>query len=208
MKKSIIYSVFLLTVIYFSGCKSEPKAVSTKEIVNEIPKSSAKFSLKEAKNDIRWTAYKTTEKIPVNGQFKKVNITANGDGSTIKEAIHNTSFSIPVSSIFTKDSSRDYKIRKFFFSFMDTSLLSGTLEISTATTGVATIRMNGITDKVPFSYTINDNVFSMKSTLDINKWNVKAAIASLNKVCEELHKGADGISKTWDEVSLNITSTF
>ena len=38
-----------------------------------------------------------------NGQFKKVNITANGDGNTIKEAIHNTSFSIPVSSIFTKD---------------------------------------------------------------------------------------------------------
>jgi hypothetical protein len=208
MKKSFFYSIFLLSVVYLSGCKSEPKTVSTKEIVNEIPKSSAKFSLKEAKNDIGWTAYKTTEKIPVTGQFKKVNITANGDGNTIKEAIHNTSFSIPVSSIFTKDSSRDYKIRKFFFSFMDTSLLSGTLEISTASTGIATIKMNGITDKVPFEYTINDNVFSMKSTLDINKWNAKAAIASLNKVCEELHKGADGISKTWDEVSLNITSTF
>ena len=74
--------------------------------------------------------------------------------------------------------------------------------------GIATIKMNGITDKVPFEYTITNNVFSMKSTLDINKWNAKAAIASLNKVCEELHKGADGISKTWDEVTLNITSTF
>ncbi len=208
MKKSILYSVFLFTVIYISGCKSETKTVSTKDTVSEAPKSSAKFSLKEAKNKIGWTAYKTTEKIPVNGQFKKVNITANGDGNTIKEAIHNTSFSIPVSSIFTKDSSRDYKIRKFFFSFMDTSLLSGTLEILTATSGIATIKMNGITDKVPFEYTITNKVFSMKSTMDINKWNAKAAIASLNKVCEELHKGTDGISKTWDEVALNITSTF
>ena len=208
MKKSILYSVLLCTIIYFSGCKSETKSESTIAIEKEIPKSSAKFSLREATNKIGWTAYKTTEKIPVNGQFKKVNITANGEGNTIKEAIHNTSFSIPVSSIFTKDSSRDYKIRKFFFSFMDTSLLSGTLEISSASTGIATIKMNGITDKVPFEYTIIDNVFSMQSTLDINKWNAKSAIASLNKVCEELHKGADGISKTWDEVALNITSTF
>lgn len=208
MKKSILYSTLLLTVICFSGCKSETKPVTTSPPVEEVQKSSAKFSLTAAKNDIGWTAYKTTEKIPVNGQFKKVNITKNGNGNTIKEAIHNTSFSIPVSSIFTKDSSRDYKIRKFFFSFMDTSLLSGQLEISTSTTGIATIKMNAITDKVPFSYTINDNVFSMKATLDINKWNAKAAIESLNIVCNELHKGADGISKTWDEVTLNITSTF
>ena len=39
MKKSILFSVFLFTVIYFSGCKTET-----------APKSSAKFSLKEAKN--------------------------------------------------------------------------------------------------------------------------------------------------------------
>ncbi len=208
MKNSILCSVLLITVVYFSGCKSESKSETVIAPLKEVVKSSAKFSLAAAKNDIGWTAYKTTEKIPVNGQFKKVNITANGDGNTIKEAIHNTSFSIPVSSIFTKDSSRDYKIRKFFFSFMDTSLLSGTLEVSSASTGIATIKMNGITDKVPFEYTIIDNVFSMKSTLDINKWNAKAAIASLNKVCEELHKGADGVSKTWDEVTLNITSTF
>ena len=208
MKRSILYSVLLFTIIYLSGCKSDTKSESTIAIEKEIPKSSAKFSLSEATNKIGWTAYKTTEKIPVNGEFKKVNITANGEGNTIKEAIHNTSFSIPVSSIFTKDSSRDYKIRKFFFSFMDTSLLSGTLEISSASTGIANIKMNGITNKVPFEYTIIDNVFSMQSTIDINKWNAKAAIASLNKVCEELHKGADGISKTWDEVALNITSTF
>jgi len=208
MKKTILYSVLFLSTILFSNCKSENKKDTTNDITKEAPKSTAKFSLKTATNDIGWTAYKTTEKIPVNGEFRKVNITANGDGNTIKEAINKTEFAIPVSSIFTKDSSRDYKIRKFFFSFMDTNLLSGKLEIATDSTGIATIKMNGITDKVPFKYLINDNVFSMKSTLDINNWNAKAAIASLNKVCEELHKGADGVSKTWDEVTLNITSTF
>jgi hypothetical protein len=208
MKKSIFYSIILLLTVSFSCCKSETKKEDAKEVLKEAPKSTAKFSLKNAKNDIGWTAYKTTEKIPVDGKFKKVTITANGDGNTIKEAINNTEFEIPVSSIFTKDTSRDYKIRKFFFNFMDTPLLSGKLEVVTESTGIATIKMNGITDKVPFTYVINNNVFSMTSTMDINKWNAKAAIASLNKVCEELHKGADGVSKTWDEVTLNITSTF
>ncbi|CAI8168943.1 MAG: Uncharacterised protein [Polaribacter sp. SA4-10] len=208
MRKSISYILLIITLVISSSCKTEVKENITKEVLKKIEISSSKFSLSNAKNTIGWTAYKTTEKIPVNGKFKKVNITANGNGNTIKEAINNTEFAIPVSSIFTQDSSRDYKIRKFFFSFMNTNLLSGKLEVLTNNTGVATIKMNGISDKVPFTYVINENTFSMKSTLDINNWNAKAAIASLNKVCEELHKGSDGISKTWDEVTLNITSAF
>lgn len=208
MKKSIYYSALFLLTIGFINCKSETTKTSTKEVEKVAPQSNAKFSLKKAKNSIGWTAYKTTDKIPVNGAFNQVNITANGEGNTISEAINNTEFGIPVSSIFTKDSSRDYKIRKFFFSFMNTNILKGKLQISTETTGIATIQMNGMTNEVPFTYDISDNVFSMKATLDINAWNAKAAIASLNKVCEELHKGADGVSKTWDEVTLNIQSTF
>ena len=206
MKNSIKITYIFLIAVLLIACDSEKK--EQKDQINKEKKSSAAFVLDNAKNSVEWTAYKTTEKVPVKGKFKKVEITSGGEGNTVKEAIHNAEFSIPISSIFTSDSSRDYKIRKFFFSFMDTSLLSGTLKILTATSGIATIKMNGITDKVPFEYTITNNVFSMKSTLDINKWNAKAAIASLNKVCEELHKGADGISKTWDEVTLNITSTF
>ena len=206
MKKSIFYSV-LFTVAFLS-CKSETSKTSTETVEKTAPVSTAKFSLKKAENSINWTAYKTTEKIPVNGAFKEVNIIANGEGNTISEAINNTEFGVPVSSIFTNNSSRDYKIRKFFFSFMDTNILSGKLQISTETTGIATIQMNGITNTVPFTYEIADNVFSMKATLDVNAWNARAAIASLNKVCEELHKGADGVSKTWDEVTLNIRSTF
>lgn len=204
MRKSILYSFLLITIVFFTNCKSETKTSP----VTQVKKSTVKFSLQNAQNSIGWTAYKTTEKIPVNGQFKKVTITANGEGNTIKSAVNNTEFSIPVSSIFTKNSSRDFKIRKHFFSLMNTELLSGKLEISSDSTGVATLKMNNITDSVAFNYTITNNVFSLTATLDINKWNAKEAIVSLNKACNELHKGADGVSKTWDEVRLNITSTF
>ena len=105
MKKSIYYSALFLLTIGFINCKSETTKTSTKEVEKVAPQSNAKFSLKKAKNSIGWTAYKTTDKIPVNGAFNQVNITANGEGNTISEAINNTEFGVPVSSIFTNNSS-------------------------------------------------------------------------------------------------------
>ncbi|MCI2230102.1 YceI family protein [Polaribacter sp. MSW13] len=205
MKKVVIVAFLTVIAFNFSSCKSEAK----KETSKEVSKVDAKFSLKKAKNEINFTAFKTTEKVPVGGQFKKVDIISGGEGNTIKEAINNTEFSIPVSSIFTKDTSRDFKIKKFFFGIMDnTKLLSGKLVIENDSVGYTNIKMNGVTEKIPFQYTIENNSFSLKATMDVTKWNAADALAALNKECFDLHKGADGISKTWNEVLLNITSTF
>ena len=206
--KRVFFISFLVmaTAFNFSACKSEAKKDQVTAVSN---KSSAAFSVKDAKNEINFTAYKTSDKVAVGGQFKKVDVTAGGEGSSIKEAINNTEFSIPVSSIFTKDSSRDFKIRKFFFGIMDnTKLLSGKLMLTDDTNGTAEIKMNGVTKSVVFTYTITGNVFNMKATMDVNNWDASAALASLNKACEVLHKGADGVSKTWNDVALDITTTF
>ncbi|MGJ8744749.1 YceI family protein [Polaribacter sp.] len=209
MKKVFLLAFVVAVSISFTSCKSDAKKEETKEVVEKSEKSTAPFSLKTAKNEINFTAYKTTDKVAVGGQFKKVDIIAGGEGNSIKEAINNTDFSIPVSSIFTKDTSRDFKIKKFFFGIMEnTKLLSGKLVVTDDTNGVAEIIMNGISEKVPFTYTIVDNVFNMTATMDITKWNAGAALTSLNTQCLDLHKGADGVSKTWSDVALNITSTF
>lgn len=206
MKKlAVALTVISLLVV---GCKSEAKK-ETKETVKTTVEKSKPFSLKNASNVIGWTAYKTTKKVGVKGEFKKVNITANGEGNNVKEAINGTEFSIPVSSIFTKDESRDFKIRKFFFGVMDnTELLSGKLSLEDDTKGQAEIKMNGVSKKVPFTYTIKDKTFSMSATINIEDWNATKALSSLNEACKDLHKGADGVSKTWSEVALNISSTF
>jgi hypothetical protein len=211
MKKiSIISFLIIATAFNFSACKSEAKKEESKETKKvETPKSTAAFAVVNATNDIKFTAYKTTDKVGVAGWFKKVEVISGGEGMSVKEAINNTEFSIPVSSLMTKDTSRDYKIQKFFFGVMEnTALLSGKLMITDDTAGIAEIKMNGITKEVPFTYTIVDKTFSMTSTMDVTNWKATKALASLNKICELLHTGADGVSKTWSDVSLNITSTF
>lgn len=204
MKKLLILTLLLGVSVQFTSCKSEEKKKSVKKELKV-----ADFSLKTAKNSIDWVAYKTTEKLPVKGKFKKVTITKNGEGNTAKEAINNTEFTIPVSSIFTADVTRDSKLKQFFFGVMDnTKLLSGKLNLSDNTNGIASITMNGVTADLPFTYTLEGKEFKLNATMNLDNWNAQNAIDSLNVVCKELHKAADGISKTWNEVAINITSVF
>ncbi len=201
--------VLMLGIVACGGKDSKPSYSSDKKTEVTKKKSTAAFAVQNAKNEIVFTAYKFTEKFPVKGQFKKVEVVSGGEGKSVKEAIHNTEFSIPITSLATLDTSRDYKIRKFFFDVMtDTKTLSGKLSISDDTNGVATITMNGESHDVPFTYTIAGSEFNMKAVIDVNQWNAGAALASLNKICKDLHTGSDGVSKTWSEVALDITSTF
>ena len=207
MKKLVPFFIAVTLVLAFTSCKPEAKK-EKKEVENPIAKVAA-FSLINAENTINWTAYKFTEKTGVKGQFKKVNITKGGEGNTAKEAINNAEFSIPVSSIFTKDTSRDFKIKKFFFGIMDnTSLLSGKFSIQNDSIGSVALTMNDVTKDLPFTYTLKGKTFNLKATMNISNWNAQKALTSLNEACKDLHKGADGVTKTWDDVALNITTVF
>lgn len=205
MKKIILFSLIFCMSFQFTSCKTEEKKV----VPQKKQVSLAAFSLQRAKNSIEWVAYKTTDKVPVKGRFKKVSITKNGEGASAKEAINGAEFSIPVSSLFTADSSRDYKLKKFFFGVMDnTKLLSGILNLSDDTNGVASITMNGITANLPFTYTLKEKQFKLNATMNLDDWSAQKAVASINLACKELHKGKDGVSKTWSEVGIDITTTF
>ncbi len=200
MKKYIL--LFIGLTIF--GCnntkKTERKEKDTK---------TAKYVLADAKTQINFTAYKTTKKVGVKGSFKEIEITNNKQGNTIKDALNGAEFKIPVNSIETNNSSRNFKIMKFFFGAMQNTLtLTGKVNLVDETNGVVDFTMNGATEKLPFTYKIKDNTFYLKSTMDVNKWNGQNAISRLNEACESLHKGSDGISKTWNVVDIEITSEF
>jgi polyisoprenoid-binding protein YceI len=203
MKKVSTLILALFVAFQLTSCGSDKKEEKKEK------KSDAAFVLSDAKNKVAWTAYKFTEKTPVGGEFRKVNITGGGEGNTVKDAINNAEFSIPISSVFTKNSDRDYKIKKFFFGIMqDPELLSGKLMIENDSMGHAHLTMNGITNKLPFKYTIKGKEFSMTTKMDVVNWNAQSSIDSLNSICNDLHKGLDGVSKLWSEVAINVNTTF
>ncbi len=166
------------------------------------------FDLSKSENKIQFTAYKTTKKVPVKGVFNAVDILSGGRGKTIKGAVNNTEFKIPVSSIETNNSSRNAKIIGFFFDVMDSDNLKGKIHIINETNGYVDFTMNGITEKLDFTYSIKDSIFEMKAIMDLSKWKAQKAISSLNSACEGLHAGDDGISKTWEEVAIAINCKF
>jgi len=216
MKKFTLPSILIVLMLTMVACSNKDKkpsyskdAKETKEVKEVKKTSTAAFALERAKNDISFTAYKFTEKFPVKGYFKKVNIISGGEGVSVKEAIHNTEFEVPVSSLHTLDTSRDYKIRKFFFDVMtNTKTLTGKFSITDDSSGVVSLTMNSETQDIPFTYTIDGRTFNMKAVMDVNNWKAGEALASLNKICKDLHTGSDGVSKTWSEVALDISSTF
>lgn len=206
MKRITSIAVVLFVALQLTSCKNDKKeTVKT----TEKKEASVAFDLSKAKHTIGWVGYKTTDKVGVKGQFQKIEITSNGKGNTVKEAINNAEFAVPVSSIFSGDSSRDFKLKKFLFGVMsDTKILSGTFKIENDSLGSVALKMNGITKDLPFKYSVEGKKFTMSTTMDIHNWNAQAAVESLNEACKDLHKGADGVTKTWSEVAINASATF
>jgi len=198
MKKLFSFSIILL-LIFNTSCKKE-KEVSSKKTVD------TKNYIVDTNNSvINWTAYKTTEKIPVKGIFKKVSIINKIRTANPAEVINNLEFKIPVSSIFSNDSIRDYKLTTFFFGVMKNTLhLKGKIITKENGNGIINLTMNGLSKDMPFTYEIHGENIHINAIMNLDNWQAQAAIDALNKVCNDKHKAADGISKTWSEVALNI----
>ena len=115
MKNLLNFSIILL-LIFSTSCKKE------KEVTSEKTTDTKNYIIDTNNSVINWTAYKTTEKIPVKGVFKEVTIINKIQAENPLEAINNLEFEIPVSSIFSNDSIRDYKLTTFFFGVMKNTL--------------------------------------------------------------------------------------
>ena len=171
---------------------------------NCFSKTDEVYKIQVAETEVTWTAYKTSDKIPVTGKFEKIIIENSKEASTIIDAVDNSNFKIPVNSINSTDEIRDGKILKSFFGAMlNTSELSGSIEIGADNQGVVKLKMNGITKDIPIMYDLNENLMIIEGTMDINTWGAQAALELLNAACEDLHTGPDGKTVTWSDVKIS-----
>ena len=198
MRKSIIH--LLLIGVFFASfsCKKGNSETVKEEKASSYTVSSDSISLE-------WTAYKTTAKVPVKGTFTKIELKNTPSGASPEAAAGNIEFSIPIESIFTKDTIRDGKLKKFFFgNMLGTSSITGKTSLKENGMGEATISMNGVEKTVPVSYTTNGNVIEITAKLDLDNWQAQMALAALSEACYELHKGTDGVSKIWNTVDVLV----
>jgi len=156
-----------------------------------------------------WTAFKTTEKVGVSGTFNEVKVNGTQQAQSVVEAMQSASFVIPVAGVNTTNPDRDKKIMEHFFGTMaSTTELTGSVVSLDATTANVAISMNGVTDTVKMDVVITDSKIALSAVIELANWSAQPSVDALNKVCFDLHKGADGVSKLWPEVKLEVSTTL
>ena len=196
MKKIINFSLITIISITLFSCGKEKKQ-------EEKPVMEVSHSIDADKSSVQWTGYKTTDKVAVNGTFKEINILKMNSGGTAAASLEGLEFEIPVSSIYSKDTIRDGKLKRLFFGVMENTLsLKGKFSIKDASSGQIAISMNGLTKELPFTYEMSKDTILINAKMDLNIWETQNALASIHEACLELHTGVDGVSKTWDEVGI------
>ena len=202
MKKIAVFAfaVALLT----TSCKKDEKTETVTEPIPEV--SGLKIITDSTK--VNWTAFKTTEKVAVGGSFKTIELKDTKTGETPEEVLEGAAFSIPVSSLFTDNADRDSKLLKFFFGTLkNTELLAGTLNFREGKCYM-TLTMNDVTKQIVTEYVYENNLFTLTSTLNLVEFGGEKAVNAINEACLDLHKGKDGVSKTWNLVDIKGSVLF
>ena len=196
MKRTIQSIAFIAIMIGLASCekKKEEKPQEDAAVV---------YAIDGEASTMQWTAYKTSDKVPVRGTFKSISIDQSGTSSEMAGALNDLTFEIPVKSIFSNDTLRDGKLVRFFFDIMEnTSQLKGKFQVTDESKGTIALSMNGMSKDLPFDYSVSGDTIVVNATMMVDNWGAQAALESLNEACKELHTGADGVSKTWNEVGI------
>ena len=196
--KKVSLLILGLAFITFTSCKKEEKTETPTETKEEVKG----LTIVNDSTKVKWTAFKTTDKVAVGGSFTQIELKDVKTGNTPQEVLEGVAFSIPVSSLFTNNPDRDSKLKTIFFGTLkNTELLSGILNFRDNQLFM-TLSMNDVTKQIPLEYTFENNLLNMKTTLNLNDFGGEAALAAINKACLDLHKGPDGVSKTWETVDI------
>lgn len=164
------------------------------------------YSFSDSTIKLFWAGYKTTDKLKVLGSFQEIKTNHSDQKfSSIDELVNGITFSINSKSSESGDPIRDTNLRDYFFNYLtDNFQINGdVLEYNDAFI-TANIDVLGVDRQVKFSHSIVNNVLKLRAVISLDELGAYKAYNSISAKCYELHKGPDGVSKTWDEVNVLI----
>lgn len=177
----------------------------------EAPKEVTKLKYDYISTSIGFGGFKTTDKVEVKGVFDKFTVSNTKEGLTGKEVFEGASVDILTSSVNTNNPDRDKKISTLFFGAMTgTDTIHAEVKSIDEANGKITFgfKLNALEKDLVLSYSQSGDTVRANGVLDLLTFEAQPAVDSLNQACYDLHKGADGVSKTWAEANIYIESVL
>ena len=208
-RKNWFLGMVLLSLVFTSCGTSEEKTEG--EAVKEGAGEACIYTYNADSSKVNWTAFKTTDRLAVGGSFDSVLVVLPDSMHSAKEALGNASFTIIANSVFTNNSIRDNTLRKYFFSSLSNDgNITGNVKIvegdDNAGGGTVELTINDVKRDIGFKYTIEGSVITLKTKITLKSFNGQDAVKSLNAECDDVHKGADGISKLWPDLEIEVAA--
>jgi hypothetical protein len=85
-----------------------------------------------------------------------------------------------------------------------TEVIKGKILSVSTDDGTMELIMNNLTQEVDYTYNLEGDTLHLTALVDLLKWDADEALDKLNEVCYDLHKGADGISKLWADLTIEV----
>ena len=179
--------------------------------------ASCTYEMDQKSVKVSWTAFKTTQKAPVTGTFTDVNfVSALKKQNSLATLLNGARAEIHLKNAggsSTGNPARDQTLFDHFFSkFTGGTSITGKVSDVTGTDAEGNLKLaihlNGKDLTVPVHFTeTKEGAFEAKGTIDVLDFALNGALDDLHKTCEALHKGPDGVSKTWSTVDIKLNAT-
>ena len=207
----IQHFIILFVIVFFSCNNNNNKEVKEENIITE--EDSYQFDIENTK--VIWNGYKTNDKIKVVGYFNEFSCDReNQEFSSIEELVTGLQFSIKSSSSVSGDPIRDQNLKDHFFKYLtDDFVINGILNQVVNDSIDVTFDVFGKTKKIRLAFLYNiipgcpyfDHIVEIKGSINLeSQFDALKAYNAISNKCYDLHKGADGIPKTWKQVDVHV----
>jgi len=202
----------VIGLIIFISCNSNKhKEVEKESAITEG--DSYQFDIEHTK--VIWNGYKTNDKIKVVGYFNEFSCDReNQEFSSIEELVNGLQFSIKSSSSVSGDPMRDKNLQDHFFKYLTKDfVINGTLNSPINDSIDVTFDVFGKTKQIRLAFLYHiipgcpyfDHIVEIKGSINLeSQFDALKAYNAISNKCYDLHKGADGISKTWKQVDVHV----
>ena len=202
----------IIVLMIFISCNSNNnKEVKQENIITEG--DSYQFDIENI--IVIWNGYKTNDKIKVVGYFSEFSCDReNQEFSSIEDLVTGLKFSVKSSSSLSGDPVRDKNLKEHFFKYLtDDFVINGTLNQVVNDSIDITFDVFGQTKQIRLAFLYNimpgcpyfDQIVEIKGSINLeSQFDALKAYNSIHEQCYDLHKGADGISKTWKQVDIHV----